>query len=153
WDAESGQPILTFKGATQPVRSVAFSPDGKRIVSGSGGGFHREKRVPGGLQVWDAQTGQEILSLNGHTPGVTSAVYSPDGKRIGSGSDDATVRLWDAQTGRELLTLREHTGGVPAVAYSPDGKRFASAGGDGTVKVWDEALLTELLGQRAAVGK
>ena len=68
---------------------MAFSPDGKRIVSGSW-----DKTV----KVWDAATGQETLTLKGHTGAVTSVAFSPDGKRIASGSEDKTVKVWDAAT-------------------------------------------------------
>ena len=74
--------------------SVAFSPDGKRIVSGSD-----DKTV----RVWDAATGQPIgAPLTGHTGAVNSVAFSPDGKRIVSGSDDKTVRVWDAATGQPI---------------------------------------------------
>ena len=79
---------------------MAFSPDGKRIVSGS-----EDKTV----KVWDAATGQETLTLKGHTGAVTSVAFSPDGKRIVSGSEDKTVKVWDAATGQETLTLKGHT--------------------------------------------
>ena len=70
------------------MSSVAFSPDGTRIVSGSA-----DKTV----RVWDAATGQPIgQPLTGHTDAVSSVAFSPDGDRIASGSDDNTVRLWDA---------------------------------------------------------
>jgi WD40 repeat protein len=71
---------------------VTYSPDGQRIVSGSA-----DKTA----KVWDAWTGQEKLSLTGHTSVVTSVAYSPDGQRIVSGSNDTTVKVWDAQTGQE----------------------------------------------------
>ena len=68
------------------VMSVSFSPDGKRIVSGS---------YDNTLKVWDAQTGQETLTLKGHSEAVTSVDFSPDGKRIVSGSGDKTLKVWD----------------------------------------------------------
>ena len=79
---------------------MAFSPDGKRIVTGSG-----DETV----KVWDAETGQEVLTLKGHAGAVISVAFSPDGKRIVSGSEDRTVKVWDAETGQELLALKGHT--------------------------------------------
>jgi WD40 repeat protein len=62
--------------------------------------------------------------------------YSPDGRRIASGSDDATVKIWDEESGHELQTLKGHDGIVYSVAYSPDGRRIASGAGDNTIKIW-----------------
>jgi eukaryotic-like serine/threonine-protein kinase len=87
WDAQTGRETLTLKGHTSAVSSVAFSADGKLIVSGS-----QDKTV----KVWDAQTGQETLTLKGHTGAVSSVAFSADGNRIASGSEDKTVKLWDA---------------------------------------------------------
>src|SRR5262249_23709491 len=94
-DAQTGQPNLTLKGHTGPVRSEAFSPDGNRLASAGG----REVRV------WDAQTGQELLSLKGEGGGVVGVAYSPDGKRLAGASWYKSVKVWDAQTGQELLSL------------------------------------------------
>ena len=87
WDAATGQPVgQPLTGHTDPVTSVAFSPDGKRIVSGSW-----DKTV----RVWDAATGQPVgAPLTGHTDWVTAVAFSPEGKRIVSGSCDKTLRLW-----------------------------------------------------------
>ena len=88
---------------------------------------------------------RKAMSLKGHTSSVRSVAYSPDGKRIVSGSYDKTVKVWDAATGQDLLSLKGHTGGVSSVAYSPDGKRIVSGSYDKTVKVWDAATGQELL--------
>src|SRR2546423_461098 len=68
---------------------------------------------------------------------VWDVVFSLDGKRIASGSEDRTIRVWDAQTGKEQLSLKGHTDIVRSVCFSPDGKRIASASYDNIVKVWD----------------
>ncbi len=141
WDAETGQKVLTLKGNTGPVRGVAFSPHSKRLVAASG--------------VWDAATGQEVLALKGAGGPVA---FSPDGKRIVTGSQDKTANVWDAATGQELLALKGHTGEVLSVAFSPDGKRIATAAyhqnQPGAVRVWDAETGEEVLaldGLRARV--
>jgi WD40 repeat protein/serine/threonine protein kinase len=128
--------LFSLKGHTSQVYSVAFSADGKRIVSGSGDNT---------VKVWDADTGTEMLTLKGHKAGVYSVAFSPDGKRILSGSDDWMLKVWDAEKGSDILSLKEHRGGVTSVAFSPDGKRILSGGFDKTVKVWDAEKGTELL--------
>jgi WD40 repeat protein len=114
------------------VSSAVFSPDGKRVV-GTAGRWGK----PDEMKVWDAQTGQLTLSLQGHSDGVTSVAFSPDGKRVVIASLDKTVKVWDARTGQEIRSLQGHNGLVRSVAFSPDGKRIVSASEDKTVKVWD----------------
>jgi hypothetical protein len=127
---------------------VAFSPDGKRLASGGALRFTYE------VKVWDAETGQERLTLKGHTMGIRSVAFSPDGKRLASGGGDGAVKLWDTETGQERLNLKGHTDGVFSVAFSPDGKRLASAGQDRQVKVWNTGTGLEVLtlkGHKSAV--
>ncbi len=81
--------------------SVAFSPDGKRIVSGS------SRRHAEGLGC--CTRAASLFTLKGHTGYVNTVAFSPDGKRIVSGSRDSTVKVWDAGTGNEVLTLKGHT--------------------------------------------
>jgi WD40 repeat protein/serine/threonine protein kinase len=145
WDADTGKVLDTLKGHTGPAISVAFSPDGKRLASGGGGNDNQERQEYGEVKVWDAATGQEPLTLKGHTSRVMSVAFSPDGRRLASASWDETVRVWDAVTGREVLTLKGHTNRVRGVVFSPDGQRLASASIDGKVKVWDAATGKETL--------
>jgi uncharacterized delta-60 repeat protein len=107
------------------VRSVAFSPDGKYIVSGS-----MDKTV----RIWEALTGKEVARM-AHDDIVNSVAFSPDGKYVVSGSDDKTARLWDDATGQEIARMT-HNDGVTSVAFSPDGKYVVSGGYDKTARVW-----------------
>jgi len=103
------------------IESVCFSPDGKRV--------HRRRwGTPGPRhgEVWDADTGREVLVLKGYTGTVKSVCISPDGKRIVSGIRDDMVKVWDAQTGKETLTLRGHPHETHSVCISPDGSRIVS---------------------------
>ncbi|KIK71627.1 hypothetical protein GYMLUDRAFT_119968, partial [Collybiopsis luxurians FD-317 M1] len=115
---------------TGSVESVAFSPDGKRIVSGS-----RDNSV----QIWDGETGEPLgQPLKGHTDDVNSVAFSPDGKRIVSGSFDMLVQIWDAETQEPIgQPLEGHTGSVRSVAFSPDGKRIVSGSGDTSLWIWN----------------
>jgi WD40 repeat protein len=128
--------FLSILRHNDAVQSVAFSPDGKRLATGS---WDRT------VKLWDAATGQELLTLKGDLGWVNSVAFSTDGKRLATGSSDGTVRLWDASTGQKLLTIIGHSNQVNSVAFSADGKRLAIGGNDPTVKLWDAATGRELL--------
>ena len=122
-------------GHSKPVTSLAFSPEGKTLASGS---------VDRSIKLWDVASGRELRSLGGHGSWVISVAFSPDGRTLASGSDDNSIKLWDAASGRELRTLTGHRKNVVSVAYSPDGKILASGSWDKSIKLWDPATGREL---------
>ncbi len=130
WDAKSGSEICTLNDL-EYVTCFDFSPDGRYIAAGAGAIGSTVARI------WDAKTGQIRATLSGHSDVVMSVAFSPDGKRVATGSGDQTVKVWDAQSGSELLTLKGHTGGVDAMAFSPDGRHIVTGGTDNVAKIWD----------------
>ena len=126
WDTVTGKELLTLKGDSESVNSVAFSPDGKRLASAGS--------CDGIIKLWDTVTGKKLLTLKGAS---LSVAFSPDGRRLASGSDDDTIRVWDTVTGKELLMLKGHSDKVWSVAFSSDGKRLASGSADKTINIWD----------------
>ena len=124
WGLPEGAKMRLGKGK---INEIAYSPDGTRLVVASGIG----------IWIYNAQTGQELDLLTGHTGRVRSVVFSPDGRTLASGSRDGTIRQWDVSTGRHLRTLRGHTDWVNSVVFSPDGRTLASGSSDGTVRQWD----------------
>jgi WD40 repeat protein/serine/threonine protein kinase len=137
--------LLTLKGRTGGVLDVAYSPDGKRVAAAS-----RNNTV----QVWDAQTGNEIYSLK--DAGYRVA-FNPDGKRLYTASMDNNLKVWDAKTGDmllpQLLPVKGHTGAIAGVAFSPDGKQLATASYDKTVKVWDAETGKEIHSLKGHTGE
>jgi WD40 repeat protein/serine/threonine protein kinase len=131
--AELAERVITLRGHSDLVRSIAFSPDGTRLGSAS-----YDKSV----KVWDIPTGKELFTLVGHTEPVNSVAFSPDGKQLASAAWDRAVKIWDATAGREVRTIAAHEKLVRSVAYSPDGRLVASGSADHSIKLWDAAGAT-----------
>ncbi|KAJ7366048.1 WD40-repeat-containing domain protein, partial [Mycena albidolilacea] len=166
--------LKVLHGHTEPLRSVAFSPDGKQIVSSS---------LDQTLRVWDSETGTEVMHIK-HPSDMSNVAFSPDGRHLVSVSNDAlqvwnsqtgvpiggpfgespesavfspdgkwlacgsktNVQVWDPMTSKMLGLLEGHTESVNSVAFSPNSKQIASGSGDYTVRVWDVKTQAQVAG-------
>jgi WD40 repeat protein len=147
WDAQTGQERASFRDHASGVWCVAFSPDGKTLVSGG-----RE------IKVWDVPSGRERASLKGHTRGVHAVAVSPDGVTIASAGgvsgEPGELTLWDVRSGQARASLQGHGGPVRSVCFSPDGNTLVSGSWDQTIKLWavrDGQLRTSLQGHTGMV--
>lgn len=116
----------TFGG----ILALAFSADGQILAAGT---------TKGEVRLWQAATGQPLVTCEGHTNWVQSVAFSPDSQFLASGSTDGTIRLWklQANTGYCLKVLTGHVGEIRSVAFSPDGQMVASGGGDQALRLWE----------------
>lgn len=145
YDTATGQLLRQLVGhGPGPIKSVAFSPDGRRLASTGW-----DDRT---VHVWPVEGG-EALVLRGHSEALLGVAFSPDGRCIASAGYDKTVRLWDAVTGRCLHVLSGHVSRVNSVAFSHSGKLLASAGND-LIRIWrvdTGQLVAQLRGQTSGV--
>ncbi|HEX2475328.1 MAG TPA: protein kinase [Lacipirellulaceae bacterium] len=126
---------VRLAGHDKPVRSVAFSPNGQLLVSGS---------EDNSVRLWDVASGAALKSLRGHSRAVRSAMFSPDGSRILSGGEDQSVRIWNVGDYEEVRVLHAtvfsgHEDAVLGARFSHDGKQIVTASRDRTASLWDAA--------------
>ena len=125
--------VSRFEGHTDGVMVVAFSPDGRRALSGGACYGDGDPTV----RLWDVATGKELLKLEGHAGGVYALAFLPGGKKAVSGGADGTIRIWDLETGKELKRYEGHEGTVYGLDVTRDGKWLLTGGEDKTVRLWD----------------
>jgi len=125
---QTGEVIALLKGHRGVINGLAFSPDGNRLISGSGDKTAR---------IWNARTQKTIHVLKGHTDYIYAVAFSPDGSMAVTGSDDDSLKLWNAKSGALIKTLKGHTYNVRSVAFTPNGKYLLSGSYDKTIRMWD----------------
>jgi WD40 repeat protein/DNA-binding SARP family transcriptional activator len=133
WDVGvgGGGDWLRVPSAERIFVGVTFSPDGATFAAPA---------EPSGVTIWDTYTGEEVITLTGHEPKLTTVAFSPDGRKIAAGSDlTDSPPVWDVETGELLFTLNGHEDTVRAVTFSPDGSRIVTGSWDGTARLWNAA--------------
>jgi len=131
-------PFIELKGHTSSIGSVAFSFDGKKIITSSADCTAR---------IWDAESGKELKRFRVCGAMINSTAISPDGKKVVAGSVDDIAHIWDADSEKELKELEGHENFVNSVAFSPDGKKVITGGMDNTVRIWDAELSSANFGK------
>ena len=127
---------------TSPILTIAITPSGEKVVSGSSDGI---------VRIWDLTSGRLVRALEGHAGRVIDVAIAPDGQRVVSTSWDKTIKIWDLQLGCVQRSLREDTNITNVVVVTPDGHQIISGSTDGSINIWDlyTGSLLNSLGERS----
>lgn len=137
WEPATGKEVRDLRGK-RGTSALAFSPDGTRLASGDAR-QDGDNMALSPVRLWDVTTGREEWHVAGHQYMVGSLGFSPDGKKLVSGTGGAVLHVWDVATGKDLLPFAEPQSFIDSVAFSPDGKTVAAGGLDGNIRLWEPA--------------
>jgi WD40 repeat protein len=126
WEVSDGS-FFELKDLTGPLAALAFSPNGKLLVTEA---TNEKQKAGAAPRLWDTSTGKLVQTLNGHTDAVSALAFSPDGQQLVTASWDYTARIWDVSTGRQLKVLEGHKAPLTSVAFSPNGKLIVTGSYD-----------------------
>jgi WD40 repeat protein len=135
WDAKTGKLVANLKGHTHYVNCLAWTADGKMLISGSSDDT---------IRTWNTTTWQQIAVVMGHTDGVWGIAISPNGRILASASLDETARLWNLENSQPIGSPLQHEDDVNGVSFSTDGKLLATGCDDKNAYTWDiSAIIKE----------
>lgn len=135
WELGTGKLIKGFVGHSDSIRSIAMTPDGRRIVSS--GDFHSPGDSRDGFRLWNVETGDLVRTFQGHSDRVNALAISPDGRRVISASDDETLMIWGLETGKRLHRLEGHISRVVWADFSPNGQTVVSGDDENKIALWN----------------
>jgi WD40 repeat protein/uncharacterized caspase-like protein len=129
WDTRTRHLLRTLEKDLYGINAVAFSPDGKRLVTAGADSW--------AMKLVETATGVRLQTFNGHKREIFCAAFSPDGRRIASGSSDRRAIIWDAASGAQLIEMEGHSEGIYGLTFTPDGKQLLTASFDKSIRIWD----------------
>ncbi|MGF1578680.1 MAG: WD40 repeat domain-containing protein [Gemmataceae bacterium] len=144
WVAKNGKEISKLEKQPTDLYAAAFSPDGKTVVTATGGWNKKAKKWIGEVRFWNPKTKKVVKTITGHSAIVKAMAFSTNGKVLVTAGEDETAIIWDVKTGKATQTLKGHKGKIQDVAISPNGERIVTASYDNTAKLWDAKSGKEL---------
>jgi WD40 repeat protein len=131
WNVQTGEKLRRFTHPQKKfnkVYALAFSPEGRQLVSGT---------WDGSVHLWEVNSGQQQHCFEGNTGSVQCLAFHPQGHVLAAGFSDHKIRLWNLSMAQEILCLEGHAGGINALAFNPNGTLLVSGSEDKTVQLWD----------------